>query len=467
MMATPRDGTWFPVRLVLAVGASCGCIATAAAAISSTLTSSQKEEPLMVPWKPTPSFLSQTEGHKTMYLADVAIGSQGQIFRVLVDTGSSVLVVPSATCKSPSCGKHKRLNTSASTSSRATGRTLAIGYGLGSLKGHVFEDEVCVPRGPVKGVAGAAAVAAPLEELDLLQRKDSHHVLHSGRAGPGTRAFSGSEGGSERSACTRMSFLANDEESDDLNRPFDGILGLGPEDPLLGGTGAFSLLARLAAVGSTSSTSFVLRLSNLGRSELLLGGFDEASLAGGRALWVPLSPRAAGNWQFHVQDLMLDGKMQGFGEMEVVVDSGTSLLGADANLQIWLQEHLQPSSCASVDQLPKLGFRLPGGEVLSLLPDDYIDQIEGECNLALMPTPFRAVNSQRLILGDSFLRRFVTIFDREGGRRLGFGIAVDDDDGVCEILTGMFPLSVAVAKIAAPRCSGRDRDRQGLGRVKH
>jgi len=355
-----------------------------------------------------------------MYLADVAIGDDSQSFRLLVDTGSPMVLIPGSALS-------KRTNRFDASKAKPGNRTVSIKFGLGSVAGHVFQDRVCVqtPGG-----------AAPLTEVGFLQQ---HSQTQAERASSDSRKLV--EGDmDEGGACAQMSFVVVDQESDDLaEEPFDGILGLGPESSSDAGmTGAgFSLLSQLAASGATRSTAFALRLSNSGSSELLLGGVDESSFAGGRAIWVPISPAADGYWQFSVQDITLDGQSQQFGGLQVSVDSGTSLLAADDELRDWFREHLLPKDCNAVDHLPKLGLRIHGGSILSILPADYIDQTEGKCSLALMPSPLQSVSGQRLVLGDSFLRRYTTIFDRDNAR-MGFGVATDDGMAK-ELLPGMFP----------------------------
>jgi len=241
-------------------------------------------------------------------------------------------------------------------------------------------------------------------------------------------------------ACVKMSFVATDQESDEfVEQPFDGILGLGLEsssDLSVLGRG-FSFLSQLAGDGAGHGKTFALRLGSSGASQLFLGGFDESGLAGGRALWVPLSSAADGYWQFSVRDLTLDGQEQHFGAFQVAVDSGTSLLAADEEIGEWLREHLLPKSCRDVDNLPKLGLRVGDRSILTLLPADYVDQIDGHCILALMPSKLQSVGGQRLVLGDSFMRRYITIFDQQQ-MQIGFGIAADESMAN-EMLPDMFP----------------------------
>lgn len=390
-----------------------------------------QQRPLSVglPWRPADyspyvsmfrptEYSLKTSGHKTMYLAELAFGSSGQTFRLLVDTGSSALVVPGRACRAQNSTVRKCFDPNSSTPSN---RTLSIDYGIGTVKGLIVSDEVCL-----QAVEGRAGQAVSLAELP----QDSEGQV---RTGSGLAARSG--------VCSRVSFLVADDESPVLAQmPFDGILGLGLSDKILGGE--FSLIENLAAAGRIHGTAFTLRLGNSGQSQLLLRGADDASYAGNHTLWVPLSKGAGAQWQISIVDFTFEGKAQGFGGFEALVDSGTSRLAADDVMQQWLIQRLQPADCLSVDRLPVLGLLLHGGAVLPFFPSDYVDNVQGDngwpkCKLALMPGHFRSVNGQRLILGDSFLRRYATTFDGQG-RQLGFG--VDAADELAHLmLPAMFP----------------------------
>lgn len=356
-------------------------------------------------WSPQAEYLSGTYRHKAMYMADITVGSQGQTFRVLVDTGSSQLVLPSETCGDSACQKHRRLSVHQSTTATKTAQTMMIGFGSGSVSGRIFQDGVCLP---VNG-----RTAHLVTEASFLQESTD--------------------------ACARMDFLLADKESGSFeNDPFDGILGLGTDsdNPLLGRP-EYSFLRQLVSAGKLDSTTFTLHLGDNDDSELTLGGVDESHLAGGQLSWWNLSPASDGHWQFPVCDLTLDGVPQHFGRIDVGVDSGTSLLAADDSLKGWLEEHLGASEgCNSVDHRPKLGLRRHDGSTLLLLPSDYVDKIDGECSLALMPN-YRRNNGQRLLLGASFLRRYVAVFDRDNSR-LGFGVSAGDQHAP-QLLEALFP----------------------------
>uniref|UniRef100_A0A8C0H7V6 Peptidase A1 domain-containing protein n=1 Tax=Chelonoidis abingdonii TaxID=106734 RepID=A0A8C0H7V6_CHEAB len=65
----------------------------------------------------------------------ISIGTPGQDFSVLFDTGSSNLWVPSVYCSGPSCTNHNRFNPSDSSTYEVTSEDVSIQYGTGSMTG--------------------------------------------------------------------------------------------------------------------------------------------------------------------------------------------------------------------------------------------------------------------------------------------------------------------------------------------
>ncbi|VDN43471.1 unnamed protein product [Gongylonema pulchrum] len=66
------------------------------------------------------------------YLGNITIGTPPQYFQIVLDTGSSNLWIPSASCTSLSCTVHNQLNETASSTYANNGTSWHIGYLDGS-----------------------------------------------------------------------------------------------------------------------------------------------------------------------------------------------------------------------------------------------------------------------------------------------------------------------------------------------
>lgn len=79
------------------------------------------------------------------YYGDIQIGTPGQTFGVVFDTGSSNLWVPSKECRlSPACYLHKYFDSSKSSTYHTNGTKFNITYGSGAVVGFVGQDNVDV-----------------------------------------------------------------------------------------------------------------------------------------------------------------------------------------------------------------------------------------------------------------------------------------------------------------------------------
>ena len=71
---------------------------------------------------------------------EISIGSPPQSFKVVLDTGSSNLWVPSSVCTSTACFLHSKYDSSSSSTHRGNGSSFQIVQNSGTLEGFVSQD---------------------------------------------------------------------------------------------------------------------------------------------------------------------------------------------------------------------------------------------------------------------------------------------------------------------------------------
>lgn len=93
--------------------------------------------------------------------ATVGLGTPPQEFKVVLDTGSSNLWVPSSKCNSIACFLHAKFDSSASSTYKANGSEFEIRYGSGSLSGFVSSDALDFAGLKIKNQLFAEATEEP------------------------------------------------------------------------------------------------------------------------------------------------------------------------------------------------------------------------------------------------------------------------------------------------------------------
>jgi hypothetical protein len=125
--------------------------------------------------------------------------------------------------------------------------------------------------------------------------------------------------------------------------------------------------------------------------------------------------------------LKLDSVSQGTNKTsgdgyKAVIDSGTSVLVGPAALVNPLINGITVNDdCSGIEKLPDLTFTIDGIDYV-LTYNDYVLQVESdgqkECVLGIMGGQFPPT-FKYFILGDSFMRRYYSFFDKKNNR-VGF-----------------------------------------------
>lgn len=91
----------------------------------------------------------------------MSLGTPPQNFKVILDTGSSNLWVPSSECGSIACYLHTKYDSSSSSTYSKNGSTFEIRYGSGSLSGFVSNDVFTIGDLTIKDQDFAEATSEP------------------------------------------------------------------------------------------------------------------------------------------------------------------------------------------------------------------------------------------------------------------------------------------------------------------
>lgn len=366
------------------------------------------------------------------YYARIKLG--GQMVRTQIDTGSATLAAPMSTCHNCLRGD-KRYKLAASVGGKGT----VVSCG---------DESVCKRNSWRPGMCGAFS---PKKACCAKMEKDKCGFhLHFGD-GSGADGFLVRDEMEWGGLSFPVVFGGINEDSPDFERPeVDGILGMA--------------YPRLACNPSCVKPVFESMVEHLkirqvfqicitpNAGKIILGDWDQ-SLMRGPPTWVNMALSVPATY-YTVKlsgNLMVNKRSLVFPRyFKAVVDSGSTLLVFSAAGYEVLKNHLQthycdipglcgeftwfrPGHCARISastrrMLPTLRFKLDGGFVVEIGPDDYLIHNaahgpETWC-IGIMALP-KLAGGIDVIFGNIVMKKYVTIYDREKSR-LGFGLSNGD-----------------------------------------
>lgn len=366
------------------------------------------------------------------YYARIKLG--GQMVRTQIDTGSATLAAPMSTCHNCLHGDH-RYNLSAS----KDGKGAVISCG---------DDSICTRNRCRPSTCGGCS---PLRACCAKLRKDQcgfHLQFGDGSGADGFLVRDEMEWGG---LSFPVVFGGINQDSPDFERPqVDGILGMAYPRLACNPSCVQPVFDSMVQHLHMKSIFQICITSDSGK--IILGDWDK-SLMREPPKWVDMAlSKPATYYSVKLSGkLMVDKRPLDLPQYNTaVVDSGTTLLVFSSAAFSILKKHLQthhcdvpglcgtftwfrPGHCARISadsrrKLPTLRFKLAGGFVVEISPEDYLIHNEAHgpdtwC-VGIMGLPGRAGGID-VIFGNTVMKKYVTIYDREK-LRLGFGLSNGD-----------------------------------------
>jgi len=320
----------------------------------------------------------------TQYYGFISLGTPAQSFKVVFDTGSSNVWVPSSKCHAIACLLHNKYASDKSSTYKADGRSLKIQYGSGGIEGFLSIDTLT-----------CGDIAVP------------------------------NQGFAEVTSEQGLSFLF---------AKMDGIVGMAFASISVDGvTPMFDNMIANKVVDAGMFQFYLSKDDGSSDSAMLLGGYDTKYLTA-PLNWHPVVWETY--WTVNMTDLGVGGQSTGgcspYG-CRAAVDTGTSLIAGPAEdvQPIMFAARVKPD-CSNIDSLPIVYFTINNIKY-ELHPHDYVIKVssfgQSECIAAFMPLALPPQLGKLWILGDSFISTFSTVFDATN-KRVGLARAVQKSNTI-------------------------------------
>ncbi|KAG6855361.1 hypothetical protein H0H87_004355 [Tephrocybe sp. NHM501043] len=308
------------------------------------------------------------------YYTEISLGSPAQPFKVMLDTGSSNLWVPSTQCTSIGCFLHNKYDASLSSSYKVNGSSFSIKYGSGSMEGFVSRDTLSIGDLTIKDQLFAEATKEP-----------------------------------------GLTFAFG---------KFDGVLGLAYNTISINHITPpfYSMIEQ----GLINEPRFAFRLgsSEEDGGEATFGGIDESAYTG-KINYVPVRRKAY--WEVELSKVSFGDDEIELENTGAAIDTGTphivlptdiaemlnTMIGAKRS---WTGQYTM--DCSKIPSLPELSFFF-GGKAYPLKGSDYILKVQDACVSTFTGMDINLPGGSMWIVGDVFLRKYYTVYDF-GKNAVGF-----------------------------------------------
>lgn len=314
-------------------------------------------------------------------------GTAPQYFDVIFDTGSSNLWINSDTCHSQACLLHRRFHPAQSRTYKKLDMEMSVQFGTGAIDGFLARDTFTL--GPLK--------------------------VHKQAFGQ----------------------ITNEVGQVFVTGKFDGILGM--SFPSLSAASYKPVFDNIMDQGLLTKNMFSFYMTSLPKQDsAIVFGEPARELYTGDLQWIDVSE--AMYWTVDLIDIEYDGKSLNAcakPPCKAVVDTGTSLLtGPSQHVSNILRSIGVRRDCTQQESLKKLTYVLgdkKGTYRFDVDPEHYVlkslqrKDAQGKplprfCRAGFMALDVPPPRGPLWILGDVFIRKFYSVFDRDQ-RRVGFAPA--------------------------------------------
>ncbi|XP_057583517.1 pregnancy-associated glycoprotein 2-like [Hippopotamus amphibius kiboko] len=311
------------------------------------------------------------------YVGNITIGTPPQEFRIIFDTSSSFMWVPSIKCSSPSCRTHNLFNPLLSTTFRLSSQAFNLKYGAWSIEGILAYDTVRI-----------------MNLVDLGQK-----------------------------------FGLSVNQSGLDHAIFDGALGLG--FPSLASKWITPVFDNLKTQGIISQPVFAFYLSirKENGSVVMFGGVDH-SYHKGQLKWIPVSRNHY--WQINMNRITMNGVVVGcYRGCQAVLNTGSTLLAGPTRLVTAIQKLINATPfgeqylvpCSNIQSLPTIIFTINGNDYPVPAEAYILKGPHSTCVSCFQGGTENWKRSETWVLGSAFLRLYFSVYDR-GNNRVGLAPAV-------------------------------------------